>query len=51
MTKKQSFLPALKSSGNFHEMNSVHAVGVEFMDFRDKLKLCMPDKSFVKESK
>jgi hypothetical protein len=51
MTKKSSFLPALKSNGNFNELNSVHAIDVQYMDFRDKLKLCMPDKTFVKESK
>jgi len=51
MTKKSSFLPALKSNGNFHEIDSVHAIGVKYMDFRDKLKLCMPDKTFTKESK
>jgi len=51
MTKKTSFLPALKSNGNFNEMNSVHAIGAEYMDHRDKLKLCMPDKTFTKESK
>jgi hypothetical protein len=49
MTKKISFLPALKSQGNFNEINSVHAIGAEFIDHRYKIKLCMPDKSFIKE--
>ena len=49
MTKKISFLPALKSQGNFSEINSVHAIGSEFIDHRDKIKMFMPDKSFKKE--
>ena len=49
MTKKISFLPALKSQGNFSETNSVHAIGAEYVDYRDKIKLFMPDKSFAKE--
>ena len=48
MTKKISFLPALKTQSVFMDTNSVHAVGTEYMDDRDKLKLCMPDKSFKK---
>lgn len=48
MTKKQSFLPSLHQRGNFTEINSVHAIGVPFMDDRDKMKLCMPDKTFLK---
>ena len=34
MTKKADFLPAL-SSGNFHELTSVHAIGTKFVDRRD----------------
>lgn len=48
MTKKSGFLPALKSKGNFNEMNSVHAIGTEYMDHRDKQKLYAPDKTFLK---
>ena len=48
MTKKISFLPALHQQGNFKEDNSVHAIGVPYMDHRDKLKLCIPDKAFKK---
>ena len=48
MTKKSSFLPALKSKGNFNELNSVHAIGTEYMDHRDKCKLYAPDKTFMK---
>jgi len=48
MTKKISFLPALKTQAVFVETNSVHAIGTEYMDDRDKNKLCMPDKSFKK---
>jgi hypothetical protein len=49
MTKKSAFLPALKSQGNFTDINSVHAIGVDYMDYRDKIKLCMPNKSFIKD--
>jgi hypothetical protein len=48
MTKKISFLPALNVQTVFSESNSVNAIGTEYMDFRDKNKLCMPDKSFKK---
>ena len=51
MKKKESFLPAIKSRGNFVDYTSVHAIGTEFMDHRDKLKLGMPDKTFVKTDK
>ena len=36
MTKKVSFLPAIKSKGFFKDTNSVHAIGNTYMDFRDK---------------
>ena len=49
MTKKISFLPALSAQPTFSETNSVHAIGVEFMDDRDKNKLCMPDKCYKKD--
>lgn len=51
MKKKESFLPAIKSRGNFEDLTSVHAIGTTYMDHRDKLKLAMPDKSFVKTDK
>ena len=51
MTKKITFLPALKSQGNFSQLSSVHSLGVEFMDHRDKIKLYMPDKNFSKDKK
>ena len=50
MTKKVSFLPALKEKGYFIEQNSVHAIGAEYVDHRDKMKLCAPDKTFVKST-
>ena len=49
MTKKISFLPALNTQAVFKETNSVHAVGAEFMDHRDKLKLYMPEKCYKKD--
>ena len=48
MTKKTDFLPALKSVGNFTNPNSVHAIGVEYVDHRDKEKLCAPSKCHEK---
>ena len=48
MTKKTDFLPALKSTGNFHELTSVHAIGTTFVDNRDLAKLCAPDKAHEK---
>ena len=51
MTKKISFLPALKTKGNFLEQNSVHAIGTKYMDHRDKCKLFAPDKTFEKSDK
>ena len=48
MTKKVGFLPALHQKGNFEEQNSVHAIGAPYMDHRDKMRLCMPDKTFLK---
>ena len=50
MTKKVSFLPALKEKGFFIDQNSVHAIGAEYVDHRDKMKLCAPDKTFVKSN-
>jgi hypothetical protein len=50
MTKKASFLPALKEKGYFIDQNSVHAIGTEYVDHRDKMKLCAPDKTFVKST-
>jgi hypothetical protein len=29
-------------------MNSIHAIGVPYMDHRDKAKLCAPDKAIEK---
>jgi len=51
MKKKESFLPAIKSRGNFEDLTSVHAIGTEYMDHRDKLKLSIPDRTFVKTVK
>ena len=48
MTKKAAFLPSLKQIGNFEIQNSVHAIGTEYVDDRDKKKLMAPDKSFKK---
>jgi len=48
MTKKAAFLPALNQKGNFQLQNSVHAIGAEYMDDRDKKKLMAPDRSFLK---
>ena len=50
MTKKVSFLPALKERGFFIDQNSVHAIGAEYLDHRDKLKLCAPNKTFEKSN-
>lgn len=50
MTKKISFLPALKERPVFQKQNSVHAVGAPFMDHRDKLKLMAPDKTIMRET-
>jgi hypothetical protein len=50
MTKKISFLPALKETPVFQKQNSVHAVGATFMDHRDKLKLMAPDKTIMRET-
>ena len=49
MTKKIDFLPALKGAGFFKDDTSVHAIGVDYMDDRDKQKLCAPAKTYVKE--
>jgi hypothetical protein len=48
MKKKISFLPSLHQKGEFKIQNSVHAIGVPYMDNRDKMRLCMPDKTFLK---
>jgi hypothetical protein len=48
MKKKIGFLPSLHQKGTFLEQNSVHAVGVPYVDHRDKMRLCMPDKTFLK---
>lgn len=48
MTKKIAFLPALKQKTVFGETNSVHAIGSEYVDHRDKLKSFMPEKTFMK---
>lgn len=49
MTKKISFLPALDAKGEFEKQNSVNAIGVEYMDHRDKMKQMMPEKSYKKD--
>lgn len=51
MKKKESFLPAIFSKGNFENLTSVHAIGTEYMDHRDKIKLAMPNKTYVKTDK
>lgn len=43
-------MPALKEKGNFIDTNSVHAIGTEYVDHRDKMKLSAPDKTFVKSN-
>ena len=48
MTKKADFLPTVLRSEPFEKSVTTLAIGNAFMDHRDKLKLCMPDKSFKK---
>jgi len=48
MTKKAAFLPSLKQIGNFTVQNSVHAIGTEYVDERDKKKMMAPSRSFAK---
>mgnify|MGYP001464867281 CR=1 FL=1 len=48
MKKKIGFLPSLHQKGYFKNTNSVHAVGAPYVDHRDKMRLCMPDKTFLK---
>lgn len=47
MTKKTSFLPALKSKGFFKDTNSVHAVGAQYVDDRDKYRMHAPERAFL----
>ena len=50
MTKKISFLPALKSSDEgFQPMTSL-CIGDEYVAWRDKNKLVFPDRAFEKQS-
>ena len=51
MTKKSSFLPALKSKGFFKDTNSVHAIGAEYVDDRDKYRMHAPERAFLQASK
>ena len=48
MTKKADFLPTVLRSEPFEKSVTSLAIGNTYMDYRDKLKLCMPDKSFKK---
>ena len=48
MTKKAAFLPSLKQIGNFEIQNSVHAIGTEYVDDRDKKKSMAPFRSYAK---
>lgn len=47
MTKKTDFLPALKTADKPNP-KSVHAIGVPYMDDRDKIKLCQPTRCYEK---
>lgn len=50
MTKKSEFLPTLFQEPYFKKgETSVHAVGVPFMGYREKMMLCMPDRAFPKD--
>ena len=46
MTKKADFNLAVR--GKEQKTTSVHAIGVPYIDDRDKAKLCAPDKTFEK---
>lgn len=49
MTKKHEFLPTLYQQPFFKkDETSVHAIGVPYMAHREKMQLCMPDKTFLK---
>ena len=48
MSKKADFLPQISVCRNFNEYNSVHAIGTEFIEYGERLKLTCPDKSITK---
>lgn len=47
MTKKINFLPSVAVGSFFKDQNGI-SIGTEFVDDRDKQKLCIPDKCFKK---
>ena len=50
MTKKAAFLPSLNQIGAFQNQNSVHAIGTQYVDDRDKKKMMAPVRSYTKDA-
>ena len=48
MTKKIAFLPTTVRMGQLNEVHSL-SNGDPYVDYRDKERLCAPDKSFKKD--
>ena len=49
MTKKASFLPALKARDDGLEKMNSFSIGDPYVAWRDKNKLCFPDRAFEKK--